>query len=262
MGGNMLRRLFYLVAALGVPLCAIAGESGSAVPAAILAAVADTHRPLEQTQLDAQRKPARLIDFAGVKPGDQIADFMPGNAYFTRILSKVVGSTGHVYAFIPAEEIKNCPPAEIAGSRAIEHDPAYPNVTQLSGPVNQFSTPQKLDVLWTAQNYHDLHDAFMGPADIKALNMAFFNSLKPGGTLIVIDHAATSGSGLRNTETLHRIDPYSVRKELEAVGFVFEAQSDDLKNPNDDHSRSVFDPSIRGKTDQFVYKFRRPKGPS
>src|ERR1700683_2460123 len=170
MGGNMLRRLFYLVAELGVPLCAIAGESGSAVPAAILAAVADTHRPLEQTQLDAQRKPARLIDFAGVKPGDQIADFMPGNAYFTRILSKVVGSTGQVYAFIPAEEIKNCPPAEIAGSRAVEHDPVYRNVKQLLGPVNQFATPRRLDVLWTAQNYHDLHDAFMGPANIELLN--------------------------------------------------------------------------------------------
>ena len=258
----MFRRLFYLVAAMGVPLLAIAGESGSTVPAAISAAVADPHRPLEQSQLDAQRKPAQLIAFAGAKPGDRIADFMPGNAYFTRIFSKVVGSAGHVYAFIPVEEVKNCPPAEIAGSRAIEHDSVYANVTQLSGPVNQFSTPRNLDVLWTAQNYHDLHDAFMGPANIKLLNESFFNSLKPGGTLIVIDHAAARGSGLRDTETLHRIDPDSVRKEIEAAGFVFEAQIDDLKNLNDDHSRSVFDPSIRGKTDQFVYKFRKPKGPS
>jgi predicted methyltransferase len=257
----MLRRLFYLVAAMGVPLLAIAGESGSAVPAAISAAVADTHRPLEQTQLDAQRKPAQLIAFAGAKRGDRIADFMPGNAYFTRIFSSVVGSAGHVYAFIPTEEVENCPPAEIAGSRAIEHDPVYANVTLQSGPVNQFSTPRRLDVLWTAQNYHDLHDAFMGPANIKLLNESFFNSLKPGGTLIVIDHAAARGSGLRDTETLHRIDPDSVRKEIEAAGFVFEAQIDDLKNLNDDHSRSVFDPSIRGKTDQFVYKFRKPKGP-
>jgi predicted methyltransferase len=262
MGGDMFYRLFYLVVAMGAPLLASAVESGSAVPAAISAAVTDPHRPFQQTQLDAQRKPAQLIAFAGAKPGDQIADFMPGNAYFTRIFSKVVGSAGHVYAFIPEEEIKNCPPAEIAGSHAIEHDAEYANVTQLSRPVNQFSTPRKLDVIWTAQNYHDLHDAFMGPANIKLLNKSFINALKPGGTLIVIDHAAAPGSGLRDTETLHRIDPQSVRKEIEAAGFVFEAQIDDLKNLDDDHSRSVFDPSIRGKTDQFVYKFRKPKVPS
>jgi len=257
----MLGRPWYLIAALGVATLVIAGEARIAVPAAILAAVADSHRPPEQTKLDPQRKPAQLIAFAGVKPGDRIADFMPGNAYFTRIFSKVVGPTGQVYAFIPAEEIKNCPPAEVAGSRALEHDPVYGNVALLSGPVNQFSTPRRVDVLWTAQNYHDLHDAFMGPANIELLNKAFFSSLKPGGVLIVIDHAAASGSGLRDTESLHRIDPGIVRKEVEAAGFVFEAAIDDLENITDDHSRSVFDPSIRGKTDQFVYKFRKPETP-
>ena len=258
----MYGRLFYLAAALCSATFAIAEQSGTPVPAAISTAVADTHRPLEQTKLDAQRKPAQLIAFAGIKPGDWVADFMPGNAYFTRIFSKVVGPTGRVYAFIPAEEIKNCPPAEVAGSRAVEHDPAYQNVTPLSGPVNRFSTPRQLDVLWTAQNYHDLHDAFMGPANIGLLNKAFFNSLRPGGILIVIDHAAAPGSALRDTETLHRIDPASVRKEIEAAGFVFEAQIDDLENINDDHSRSVFDPAIRGKTDQFVYRFRKPETPT
>jgi predicted methyltransferase len=258
----MLSRLFYPVAVLCATTLAIAEQSSTAVPSAILSAVADTHRPSEQTKLDPQRKPAQLIAFAGIKPGDRVADFMPGNGYFTRILSKVVGSTGVVVAFIPTEEIKNCPPAEVAGSRAIQHDSVYRNVAHLSGPVNQFSTPQPLDVLWTAQNYHDLHDAFMGPANIALLNKAFFRSLKPGGALIIIDHAAEPGSGLRDTETLHRIDPASVRDEIEAAGFVFEAEIDDLRNLDDDHSRSVFDPSIRGKTDQFVYKFRKPKTPT
>jgi predicted methyltransferase len=115
---------------------------------------------------------------------------------------------------------------------------------QLTGPVNSFSTPRKLDVIWIAQNYHDLHDSFLGPADIKIV-------------LIIVDHAAASGTGLRDTETLHRIDPSSVRQELEAAGFVFVAQSDELSNLIDDHVRSVFDPVIRGKTDQFVYKFRK-----
>jgi predicted methyltransferase len=257
----MFGRALCIIAGLGVTTFAIAGEPRTASSDAILAAVADSHRPPEQTGLDTQRKPALLIAFAGVKPGDRIADFMPGNAYFTRILSKVVGPKGHVYAFIPAEEIKNCPPAEVSGSHAVERDPEHRNVAPLSGPVNQFSTPRQLDVLWTAQNYHDLHDAFMGPANIELLNRTFFNSIKPGGSLIVIDHAAASGSGLRDTETLHRIDPASARKEIEAAGFVFEAEIDDLRNINDDHSRSVFDPLIRGKTDQFVYRFRKSEMP-
>jgi predicted methyltransferase len=101
----------------------------------------------------------------------------------------------------------------------------------------------------------------MGPADIRLVNKSFFNSLKPGGALIIIDHAAVSGSGLGATESLHRIDPASVRKEVEAAGFVFEAEIDELKNDDDDHSRSVFDPSVRGKTDQFVYRFRKPSMP-
>jgi predicted methyltransferase len=250
-----------LIAALSFAAFANAMEMGAAVPSTISLAVADAHRPPEQTILDATRKPVQMLTFAGIKPGNRVADFMPGNAYFTRLLSKVVGPTGHVYAFIPEEQIKNCEAAEIAGSRAIEHDPVYRNVVQLSGPVNQFSVPQKLDLIWTAQNYHDLHDTFLGPADIKRVNRNFFDALKPGGLLIIIDHAAASGSGLRDTEGLHRIDPRSVREETEAAGFVFEAEIDDLHNADDDHSRSVFDSAIRGKTDQFVYKFRKPDMP-
>jgi len=253
----MPRRVLFLIAALSAPGTGIA-EQGIDVPPAISAAVADSHRPAEQSKLDAQRKPTQMIAFAGVKAGDQVADFMPGNAYFSRILSKVVGPAGKVYAFTPEEQIKSCEPSEIAGSRAIEHDPAYLNVVQLTGPVNGFSMPRKVDVIWIAQNYHDLHDSFLGPADIKIVNKAFFDSLKAGGVLMIIDHAAAPGSGLRDTDTLHRIDPNSVRGEVEAAGFQFVAQIDDLSNLNDDHMRSVFDPVIRGKTDQFVYKFRKP----
>lgn len=251
-------RILYLIASLSLATAAIAAEDFTVTPA-IAAAVADADRPPEQTELDAHRKPAQTIAFAGVKAGDLVADFMPGNAYFSRILSKLVGPTGKVYAFTPEEQIKNCDPAEMAGSRAIEHAPAYRNVVQLTGPLNRFSAPQKLDVIWIAQNYHDLHDSFLGPADVKLVNRTFFDALKPGGVLMIIDHAAASGSGLRDTESLHRIDPSSVRHELEAAGFVFEAQFNDLRNLTDDHSRSVFDPEIRGKTDQFVYKFRKPR---
>jgi predicted methyltransferase len=183
---------------------------------------------------------------------------MPGNAYFTRIFSDVVGPTGHVYAFIPVEQIANCPSAEIAGTQAMAHDPGYANVSVLTDSLANFRTPVKLDLLWTAQNYHDLHDSFLGPANVAKLNKAFFDALKPGGVFLVIDHVAAPGSGLRDTETLHRIDPARLRREVEAAGFVLEAQSQVLRNANDDHTRTVFDPLIRGKTDQVVLRFRKP----
>ncbi len=184
---------------------------------------------------------------------------MPGNAYFTRLLSGVVGARGHVYAFLPAEQLANCPPREVAGTHALQHDPSYANVSVLSDSSAKFRAARKLDLIWTAQNYHDLHDSFMGPADVAALNRAFFDALKPGGALLVIDHVAAAGSGIRDTETLHRIDPERLRAEIEAAGFVLEAQSGLLRNPRDDHSLPVFDSLVRGHTDQIVYRFRKPK---
>jgi predicted methyltransferase len=227
--------------------------------AAITHAIADPRRPMDQVKLDATRKPVQLMAFAQLKPADVVADFMPGNAYFTRILSGIVGARGHVYAFLPAEQLANCPPKEVAGTQALNRDAGYANVSVLSDSSANFRAPQKLDLIWTAQNYHDLHDSFMGPADVAALNRAFFNALKPGGVFLVIDHAAESGSGVRDTETLHRIDPQRLRTEIEAAGFVLEAQSNLLRNPQDDHRLSVFDGRVRGRTDQIIYRFRKPK---
>jgi predicted methyltransferase len=224
----------------------------------IKAALSDPRRPLEQVKLDASRRPAQLLAFANLRAGDNIADFMPGNGYFTRIMSGVVGSKGHVYAYLPEEQLANCPPSEVAGTRVLEHDSAYANITVISGPAAKFGAARKLDLIWTAQNYHDLHDSFMGPADVAALNKTFFNALRPGGVYLVVDHVAAPGSGLRDTESLHRIDPLQLRKEVTAAGFVFEGESDALRNPDDDHTESVFDPRVRGHTDQLVYKFRRP----
>jgi predicted methyltransferase len=236
-----------------------AADATADIPAAVAAAVADPRRPAEQTTLDGARKPAASIAFARVKPGDRVVDFMPGNGYFTRILSDVVGPAGRVYAFIPAEQIANCPAREIAGTQAIADDPGYANVTVLTGALTDFHIPQRLDLIWMAQNYHDLHDSFLGPANVAKLNRAFFNALKPGGFFLVIDHVAESGSGLRDTETLHRIDPARIRSEIEAAGFVFESQSQTLRNAADDHRLTVFDPLIRGRTDQIVFLFRRPQ---
>jgi predicted methyltransferase len=248
-----------------VPLLPLSGLLSASAASAerwsdnIAAAVNDSHRPSQQRELDVHRHPEQLLTFAGVKPGDRVADFMPGNAYFTRLFSEVVGPSGTVYAFIPTEEIKNCPAAEVAGTRAVSRDPVYRNVKLLTGAVDEFSVPEPLDVLWTAQNYHDLHDKFMGPAHLKLVNTAFFRALKPGGRFIVIDHVAAAGRGLSDTESLHRIDPITMREEIQAAGFVFDAESHVLANPEDDHSRSVFDPVVRGRTDQVVLRFHKPK---
>lgn len=242
----------------GMSLC-ISMSAPADTVAAIARAIADPRRPIDQVKLDAGRKPAQLMAFAQLKPADAVADFMPGNAYFTRIMSSVVGAHGRVYAFLPAEQIANCSPKEVAGTRALSGDASYANVSVLSDASRNFHTPQKLDLIWTAQNYHDLHDSFMGPADVAALNRAFFQALKPGGVFLVVDHAAESGSGLRDTETLHRIDPRRLRAEIEAAGFILEAQSDLLRNPRDDHTLSVFDGRVRGRTDQVIYRFRKPR---
>jgi predicted methyltransferase len=240
-------------------LCpALAGAAPGGVPAYIAAAVADQARPAPQVELDAQRKPAEVIAFSGLRPGDRVADFMSGNAYFTRILSRVVGARGRVYAFLPAQELANCEPKETAGTKALGSDRHYANVRVLIDAADRFAVPEPLDLVWTAQNYHDLHDKFMAPIDIAHLNAAIFHALKPGGTLLVIDHVAAAGSGLRDTETLHRIDPESIIAEVTAAGFVLEAQSALLRNPDDTHALWVFDAAIRHHTDQVVLRFRKP----
>jgi predicted methyltransferase len=248
----------YLPAILLTVLSSLSAQAGRQIPAIVTAAVADSRRPAAQVELDSARKPAQLLAFAELKAGDRVADFMPGNGYFTRIMSDVVGAKGHVYAVLPAEQLANCAPSEVAGTKTLEHDPSYANVSVLSAATADFKLTA-LDVIWTAQNYHDLHDSFMGPANVAALNRAFYKALKPGGIYLVIDHIAEPGSGLRDTESLHRIDPLRLRKEIEAAGFRLDAQSGLLRHPQDDHTLSVFDGKVRGHTDQVVYRFRKPK---
>ena len=220
----------------------------------ITAAIADPARPDSDREQDADRKSQQVLEFSGVKPGDRVADFVPGRGYVTRLFAKIVGKDGHVYAVIPDE----LPNRMVASSQELADDPTYGNISVVRGPVNDFKTPEKLDLVWTSMNYHDLHDAFFGPADLGKVNKAIFNALKPGGIYLVLDHAAAAGSGLRDTDTLHRIDPETVKQEVEAAGFRLEAESGVLKNPGDDHTMKVFNPAIRGKTDKFVYKFRKP----
>ena len=229
------------------------------IPPYVKAAIADPARNEKDPDIDARRHPAELMAFAGVKPGDKVLDLIPGSGYFTRIFSGIVGARGHVYSIWPNEYDKESHP-DSDKLRALAKTPPFTNVTVIVQPANALSAPEPLDVVFTSQNYHDYPDKFMGPTDPMILNRAVYKALKPGGVFIIVDHAAQAGSGLRDTDTLHRIDPETVKAQVTAAGFKFEGSSDVLRNPADPHTVKVFDPSIRRHTDQFVFRFRKPRG--
>jgi predicted methyltransferase len=242
-----------------VVLGSIRSEAAEKVPAYISAAVADPGRPAEDKQDDLNRKPAETVQFAGIKPGEKVVELVPSRGYFTRIFSKVVGPTGHVYALSPPRRPNAAPdsPDPVAATTAIAADPAYSNVSVQVGPLATIVVAEPVDVVFTSRNYHDVHN--VPNIDMAAFNKSIFNALKPGGIYIVLDHAAAPGSGGRDTSTLHRIDPETVKAEVLAAGFVLAGRSKVLENPQDAHTVAVFDPSIRGKTDQFILKFTKPR---
>ncbi len=231
-------------------------DGSQALPAYIAAALADPVRG-DVKDTDARRKPGAIIAFAGIKPGDKVVDLIPGSGYFTKIFVKVVGPSGHVFDVWPNEYAKEAHP-DPENSLKLAAQPGFGNLTVVQQPASAFKTPEAVDVVFTAQNYHDYPDAFMGRVDPVAFDKAVYAALKPGGIFLVIDHAAESGSGMRDTDTLHRIDPATVKTQVVSAGFVFDGESDVLRNSADDHKRLVFDKTIRGHTDQFVFKFRKP----
>ena len=216
--------------------------------------VADATRPEADRALDADRHPADLLALLDLEAGQTVADVWPGD-YWDRLFANAVGPTGKVYAvhLEEADKAENTPTPP-AGSTPLA---GHPNVIAVVTHANTLALPAPADVIWMRQNYHDLYDKFMGPADVPAFNKAVYAALKPGGRFVVIDHSAPDGSGLRDTETLHRIDAAVVKRDLEAAGFRLVGESEVLRNPGDDRSKIVFDPAVRGKTDQFVYVFQR-----
>ncbi len=216
-------------------------------------AVADKNRPAADVARDADRKPVDMLNFAQVTHGKKVVDFIAGGGYFTRLFAIAVKPGGSVVAIIP-KQIADREPKIVVNMQSIVDEPAYGNVTMAAG-LDEPSVAGA-DVVWTSQNYHDLHN-FPAPV-VAGANAAVFAALKSGGYYVIIDHMAAAGAPADVTKTLHRIDPAVVKAEVVAAGFVFDGESKALANPADDHTKAVFDPSIRGKTDQFAYRFKKP----
>jgi predicted methyltransferase len=224
---------------------------------ALDAALADPARKDQREAADLRRKPGPLIALAGVKPGDKVLDLIPGNGYWTRIFSKIVGPQGKVYAVWPQAYARTAM-GNVQTLRGLSADRYYGNIVTLVEPTTALSAPEPLDVVWTSQNFHDYPDEFMGKGDPAMLARDAFKILKPGGTFMIVDHMARPGRGLADTDTLHRIDPVAVRRIVEGAGFRFAGESKVLNNPADPLDIPVFDKSIRGHTSQFAYKFVKP----
>jgi predicted methyltransferase len=235
---------------------AASADTPSRIPPQIITAAAEPAREADR-ELDAARHGPAIAAFAGVRSGARVIDLIPGGGYWTRLFSLIVGPNGHIYGVWPAPYAAEDTDGVKAYAATVAN-PAFANVSVSTQPATEIKAPEKVDLVFTAQNYHDYPDKFMGKVDPAVLNKAVFDALKPGGIYLIIDHSAAAGSGMRDTDTLHRIDAAIVRKQVTAAGFTFIGESKLLANPQDDHTKLVFDKSIRGHTDQFIYKFRKP----
>ncbi len=203
---------------------------------------------------------SELTQFARVGAGATVIDVYPGEGDWTRLFSGAVGPEGRVYSFVPAEvaHFKNDP---VGRMRTLAAEPGRENVEAVSADLVALGTvTQAADVVWLHLFYHDLHTTLIQARGATAaeFNRVVYQRLKPGGFYVIVDHAAVTGAGTGDAQTLHRIDPASVREEVEAAGFVLDGHSTVLANEEDPHSIKVFDPSIKGETDRFAFRFVRP----
>lgn len=251
------------------------GSSDSGAPAsdatsgpAVMASDADIYRAAVEhadrsagdRDRDANRQPAAVLEFVGIRPGMQVLDLYSGGGYYAELLARTVGDDGKVsahnnqaYLGFAGDEIE----ARYQGGR-------LPNVETLMAENNELSlTADAYDAITMVLTYHDfyLEDADNGwPAiDAAKLRAELFKGLKPGGVVGLIDHSAPDGSPASTGGDTHRIDEAIVVDEMTASGFVLEASSDLLRNADDDREKSAFDPSIRGRTDRFMLRFRKPE---
>lgn len=209
----------------------------------------------EDRSKDEARQALVTLEFMGVQPGWKVADMIMGGGYFTRMLSAAVGPEGHVTAWQPAEFIA----FQASYGEALTAAAALPNVTAIRSPIGAPDFPSGLDLIFTAQNYHDLHLEPFADDTAEKVNARAFAALKPGGYYVIIDHHAVDGADPTVPHTLHRIDTDRVVREVEAAGFQMDSMSPALWNDDDPRTANVFDESIRGRTSQFMISFRKPE---
>ena len=247
--------------ALGVALTATPlAAKPAAKPVSTAAAVAAPGRSPDNVKLDAGRKPAQVLQFLGLKPGMHVLDLFGANAYWAEITSPVVGSSGHVTVWNPTQFYND------KRKQAFEaFMSSHPNVSIVISPFEAPDLPKNYaDWVILNDNYHDTYwqnEKFKIPhMDPNTFLKAVYAAMKPGAVIGVIDHVANSNSDTRATvEKYHRIDPNVVKADFKRAGFVFVGSSDLLRNPADKHDVEVHDPSIAGKTDRFIFKFKKPR---
>jgi len=247
-----MRPIVVLIAPLIVaaPLVAASPKISST----IAAAVADPNRPKDHREADALRKPAETLAFSGLKPGMIVGEFYPGGGYFTRMISDVVGPRGHVYG-IENDKWKGA----VDANKELVASGKWPNVSIETRPFGTVDFPRPLDIAWVTQNYHDMKIAKYGVVDTVAFDRAVYKALKPGGIYFILDHQGAPWLTNEQIEKLHRINRDQVVKEVTSVGFKLADEGNFLRRPGDDHTKSIFDKSIQGHTDQYALKFVKPR---
>lgn len=239
---------------------ALATEQGPTISESIEAALRSPDRPAADLKQDESRKARAFLGFVAVKPGMRVIDVFSASGYYTELLARIVGVKGQVIAY-------NNPPYAAFARKGIEERYAggrLSNVRQITATIEDLAlAPASLDKAIFVMSYHDLYwrpdDGSWPPTEASMLLDKLFAAIKPGGEVIIQDHTAESaGDPFEVVTELHRIDPEVVRKDFAAAGFEFAGESELLANPADDHSLEVYDPAIRGMTDRFVYRFRKP----
>src|SRR5690348_11977693 len=217
-------------------------------------AVNDPARPAGFRAADAFRKPAETLAFSGVKAGMTVGEFYPGGGYFTRMLSDIVGPSGHIYAIENAgwnDSVKD--------DQKMLAEGKWKNVSLDVKPFGAVAFPKPLDLAWVTQNYHDMKIAKYGKVDTLAFDRAVYKALKPGGIYFILDHQGAPGLSDADIEKMHRINRDVVVKEVTSAGFKLAEEGKFLRRPADDHTKPIFDPAIRGHTDQYALKFVKPR---
>ena len=226
----------------------------------IAAAVAAPDRTPDNVKMDTGRKPAAVLQYLGLKSGMHVLDLFGANGYWAQITAPVVGAKGHVTVWQPAQFYREKTKQSFGTFAA-----AHPNVSIVTSPFEAPNLPKNFaDFVILNDNYHDTYwqnEKFGIPKmDPNAFLKAVYASMKPGAVIGVIDHVASPNNDVRATvDKYHRIDPNVVKADFKRAGFVFVGSSDILRNPADPHNVEVHEASVAGKTDRFVFKFRKPR---